>query len=576
MPRFKIFSICFISILLTAIAKPTEVIIYKEKKHELDKNLFGHFLEKPSWGGEVGIEAAFDLKNDKLQKGVVEKLKGLNIPILRFPGGTDIDYLNWQDMVDNIPGRTKERPLSTPRGHEPVSNHFGYDEFMELCESLSIEALLVLNLGQAVFKQVSIEEAVENVLSLLAYVNSPTNNSLPETYRQWPELREKNGKTKPWPLEYVQIGNETWYFFNDRFDIAWAKNRKEKIDHYVRCVVAYVEAIEMHFPHIKIIVDTIAPDVNEAMAAVMGDRVDYWVHHEYSPWQVSTVIQTEQAQILSPNELSEKEIWNTWVSTPGNFDEYGMAQFEIPVFHWVRSNHYQMAFTEWNWNGWWGKNSYYEWQIIDGKPIYQELTDEEKQSFSPDLAKALGAASYLHSFIRNADIIKMACQSMTVGSSWGITGIRVDPSAQTPPYYLPSSQVVGLYAKYHGTHTLKQKHKNTPGYSQPFSMRSISASEKVAFLDVVSTSDEKNLYIHVINRDFSEDRELKVKLRHMKLDTSSEANLISLVGVLSKDERPSSNEQAWIEEQSLKLNKKRSLRVNVPKRSVSVVVLPLN
>ena len=50
--------------------------------------------------------------------------------MIRFPGGTDVDFMDWCDMIDNVPGQPPERPVSTGhRGHE-VTNYFGYDEFL--------------------------------------------------------------------------------------------------------------------------------------------------------------------------------------------------------------------------------------------------------------------------------------------------------------------------------------------------------------------------------------------------------------------------------------------------------------
>jgi alpha-N-arabinofuranosidase len=108
------------------------ITIRNQILHKLDPRLFGQFMERPAFSGEIGPEAAVVPGTHQLQPQAEKLIRAMQIPVLRFPGGTDVDFLDWTDMVDDVPGRAKaDRPISSPRGNK-VSNAFGYDEFLRL------------------------------------------------------------------------------------------------------------------------------------------------------------------------------------------------------------------------------------------------------------------------------------------------------------------------------------------------------------------------------------------------------------------------------------------------------------
>ena len=137
---------CFAAAGISAADEPRYVVLNRSL-HPIDPKLFGQFMERPSWG-ENGIEGALVPGASTVQPAVLARLREMEIPILRFPGGTDVDVLDWRDMVDHVPGRGPAR-AKTSVGHEGdrVTNRFGYDEFLRLCRELRCEPLLVVNLG---------------------------------------------------------------------------------------------------------------------------------------------------------------------------------------------------------------------------------------------------------------------------------------------------------------------------------------------------------------------------------------------------------------------------------------------
>jgi len=174
--------------------QPVSYVVTTKILHKINDNIFGTFMEKPSWYGEIGIEAAVIPGTHELQLKVVEMLQEMKIPINRFPGGTDIDYIDWADMIDNVPWRTNAsgkplpRPVTIGNKGGGVSNYFGYDEFFKLCEKLGWDAIIPVNFRDSIFGSNSLSDVVLHAASLVAYCNAPVGAALPAGMENWPAV----------------------------------------------------------------------------------------------------------------------------------------------------------------------------------------------------------------------------------------------------------------------------------------------------------------------------------------------------------------------------------------------------
>jgi alpha-N-arabinofuranosidase len=468
--------------------------------HEIDPRIFGQFMERPSWG-EIGVEGALIPETGKIQPDVLRLLRQMEIPIIRFPGGTDVDFLDWCEMIDNVPGRSGGRPVSTGhRGHK-VTNNFGYDEFLQFCEAAGAEAIVVVNFRDALLKKKPLRQAAMHAAALVAYCNAPVGAGFPkrETMRlgapaklpdgmyDWPSLRAKNGRTKPYGVRYFQIGNETWAFIDELQQLV----PDGAPQFYVECLAAYIDAMRSVDPSIEIIVDGHDGNMRRIVGHVyeeLGDRLSYLATHFYSPWAITKVLRNGKA--IPAHELSAGDIWYAWVAVT-QFDENGQSVLSHPGFDAARSRGYKVAVTEWNWNGWWRQRG-------------------AKPALDSSFAKGLGAAGYLHAFMRAGDVVKVGCQSMLVGNSWGITSIRADAQARRAPYYMPTGQITMFYSKHHGDKLLSVVSKNIPTYKQPYQMGGIRPKRKIAYIDALATATKDRIYFHAINRHF--DRSIEVTI----------------------------------------------------------------
>jgi alpha-N-arabinofuranosidase len=164
-------------------------------KHKISRHIYGHFSEHLGrciyggiWVGEDSkIPNTRGIRND-----VVEALKEINIPNLRWPGGCFADEYHWMDGI----GPRDKRPtmINTHWGGITEDNSFGTHEFMDLCEQLGCEPVICGNLGSGTVREMS---------QWIEYLTS--DNISPMT-----NLRKKNGRIKPWKVKYWDIGNENW------------------------------------------------------------------------------------------------------------------------------------------------------------------------------------------------------------------------------------------------------------------------------------------------------------------------------------------------------------------------------
>ena len=74
-------------------AQTITLTVSNETLHRIDPRMFGQFMERPSWG-EIGAEGALVPGTNQLQPKVRELLEDMEVPVIRFPGGTDVDFMD--------------------------------------------------------------------------------------------------------------------------------------------------------------------------------------------------------------------------------------------------------------------------------------------------------------------------------------------------------------------------------------------------------------------------------------------------------------------------------------------------
>ena len=480
--------------------------IHPDRLHDIDDRLFGQFLERASWG-ESGPECCVDPDTGELPDRVVQMLKDMSIPIVRFPGGTDVDYIDWRDMVSHVPGRSPERPVTVGnRGHE-ITNRFGLDEYFRLRDQVGWETILVTNWLDAVSKRAPLDEAARRAAGLVAYANAPVGARLPRGMPDWPSVRARNGHPEPFGAEYLAIGNE-WYGFTQKaMDAAGLGSREAAAAWYRECMVAYLDAIHAVDPDIRIIIEghlsARNPDDDPPSAEAyierslisdpdIKDRLHAVAIHTYSPGDMRNI--TRDGEPVDHRTMDAVDWWKAWVAIPGEYAASGECTGIGQRDAFAREQGIPVGCTEWNWNGW-------RYPEIDPRP-----------DCGWKLAAGLGAAGYIHGLMRGGDSVRLACQSMLVGHGWGITAIRVDPTGGGEPYYFPQGHATMFYSNRHGRYRLKADVAGVPCYEQPYTLNHTPPRDVVAWVDIVVTADDERLYIHAINRHLTDDFEVTADL----------------------------------------------------------------
>ncbi|MHC4401760.1 MAG: hypothetical protein ACYTG0_18975 [Planctomycetota bacterium] len=524
-------------------AGPVSVKVTGEVLHEVDPRLFGQFMERPSWGSEIGPEGSLIPGTHRLRPEAKRLIRHMRIPVVRFPGGTDVDYIDWLDMIDNVPGRPGERPITVGHTGSRVANRFGYDEFLRLAEELEMEPIVVVNFRDGLLDEEGPDKAARHAAKLAAYCNASVDADLPDHLAAWPRLRASNGRSAPYGVKYFQIGNETWAFW-----------RKAGEDRYLATLEAYVDAILAVDPTVRIIVDGSPTELAARAHRELGDRIDCFAVHHYTPWRINEVVR--DGREVDVAGLTPEDVWYAWVTVP-EIDDAGQSILARPELEQARAMGYPVAMTEWNWNGWWGEST------------------REQAPLSSLFVKGVGAAGVLHAIMRQGDVVHMAAQSMLIGDGWGIHAIHCDRQGRTPPYMIPSGQVTTLYNRHHGDRRLKVGLADMPYYEQPYRMAGIGPKKRVAYVDVLATRDDETLYLHAINRHFDRAITLRVDASALDAPPAAEGTLRVLEGRLHNAPEPGEPlPPARIREETFPIAGG-EFQVTLPARSVTVVETPL-
>lgn len=174
----------------------TQIVINTDiVRGTINKNIYGHFAEhlgrciyEGIWVGEDSpIPNTEGFRND-----VLEALKRINVPVLRWPGGCFADEYHWKDGVG--PKESRKRMVNTHWGGLVENNHFGTHEFMRLCELLDCEPYICGNVGSG---------TVQEMQEWIEYMTFDGESPMAD----W---RRRNGRDKPWKLKYFGVGNENW------------------------------------------------------------------------------------------------------------------------------------------------------------------------------------------------------------------------------------------------------------------------------------------------------------------------------------------------------------------------------
>lgn len=339
----------------------------------IDANLFGSFLEHLGRAIYDGIYDPGSRLSDSngFRKDVLDEVRKLGVPIIRYPGGNFVSGYNWLDGV----GPKQNRPRVLDKAWNSIeSNQFGTNEFLAWCKLAGTKPLMGLNLGTG---------TPEEAAALVEYCNVDKGT-------RWSELRRQHGVSEPWKVQHWCLGNE--------MDGPWQIGHMSAMEYGLKAADAARQMRSVD-PDLKLIAcgssGPFMPSYLEWDREVLEQCYDYVdglsLHRYFGNTERDSG--NESAKYLALNISMESQISET------------LAVCDFVRGHKRSPKKLWLSFDEWNvWYRTRGGDD------VDGHRKEAPHLLEEKYN----LEDALLVGGLVNSLLRNADRVKIACLAQLV------------------------------------------------------------------------------------------------------------------------------------------------------------------
>jgi alpha-L-arabinofuranosidase len=468
---------------------------------EIDPRLFGGFAEHLGRHIYEGFYEPDHPTADErgFRTDVLELVRELQMPVMRYPGGNFISGYNWEDGV----GPRRERPRRLDLAWQSVeTNQFGTNEFADWCRQADSAPMLAVNLGT---------RGPEEARNLVEYCNHPSG-----TY--WSDLRRKHGWEDPHAVKLWCLGNE--------MDGPWQIGHKTATE-YGRIAAEAAKVMKWTDPSLELVVcgssgggmSTFGSWELEVLEHTY-DHVDYLSLHTY----------LGNADGDTPSFLSRTDAM-------GDFIEQAVALCDAVAARRKSSKRMMLSFDEWN-----------VWYHSHGHP------KPEPWTIAPHLLEdvytmedALCVGGMLITLINHADRVKIACLAQVVNVIGAIMTEQGGPAWRQTIFH-PFAQ-----ASQFGRGVALQAVVDSPRYD-------CGAREGVPALQfaAIYDPDTEGLTVLCLNRNLTDSLPLTVDLRAFAALTVAEWSVLrhdDLQATNTKDApdnvRPASQSGATVTEGKL-------------------------
>src|SRR5450432_3224913 len=180
-------------------------VLLGETLGTISPNIYGHFAENLSGviydGIWVGENSKIPNVNG-IRKELIEEMRKIKAPVVRYPGGCFADSYDWRDgvgPVDKRPRRTnfwaEGEAANAPASHKYDPNRFGTNEFVHFCKLIGAQPYLAANVRSL---------PAEQFYQWAEYCNSPAGSTT------LADTRAAAGYSEPFDVRYWGVGNESW------------------------------------------------------------------------------------------------------------------------------------------------------------------------------------------------------------------------------------------------------------------------------------------------------------------------------------------------------------------------------
>lgn len=440
----------------------TKLTIYTDfVKNKIDKNIYGHFMEHAFGTIYGGVYEPGHPKSDEdgFRTDVLEALRQIKVPVLRYPGGNFVSNYHWEDGIGEKEGRPRVFDYSW---HSEESNQFGTIEFIKLCRKINAEPYLCCNMGTG---------TVEEAMHWVEFCNSSGDT-------KYANMRRNLGYNEPFHVRYWGLGNEMFGGWQMGFLSA---------EQYAQKAVEFGKAMKWVDPEIELIACgyelnsdwnyTVVQKTKRLISAISA-------HHYSAGWG-----------IFNPDD------YNQCLYIPDYLDKLThLMHADIIAGANDSLTDIKVVWDEWNIKGW----------------EMEKVNDDRSYT----MQDAVLTAAVLHTFFRNSNIVSMANYSPFINIS-GALSVHEEGIVRRPQYM--AFQLLSAHAgnRLLGTQTECEMHELeemidwTGRKPEPrFNLTEKEERRKVKtpFVDcIASVNGTGKLVISIINKHFDKGFWVKVQ-----------------------------------------------------------------
>jgi alpha-N-arabinofuranosidase len=346
--------------------------IWKGKeKIKFNSMIFGQFIEHfdtQIYGGIYDPGSKF-ADADGFRTDVIEAIKELKTPIVRWPGGCFVSSYHWMGGIGS-----ERTPVFDKAWQVEDPNTFGTDEFIKWCQKIGAEPYICTNAGTGTPEEMS---------DWVEYCNL--------TIGKFGRMRAENGYPEPHNVKYWSIGNENWgaHELGAKTVDEWGPMVRESAK-LMRSVTNDLKLFAAATPN---------RDWTLPLLKTAGNHLDYVsIHGYWDPlYHVNNISSYEDCMFRTDGP--ERDIQRTIAI----LKETGFA------------DRIKIAYDEWNLKNW-----HHPWHGDFRRGFELEARRKNDIASSYTMADALFSACFLNACLRNADYVEIACFSPIVNTRGAI------------------------------------------------------------------------------------------------------------------------------------------------------------
>lgn len=430
-------------------------------------------------------QQTFKSRPNGMRKDLAQYLADLKPAFVRWPGGCFVEGINIENAANwkRTLGPVEKRPGTYSVWGYWSSDGFGYHEYLQFCEDIGADALYVFNAGVSCeyrsgtyIPDDQLQPIVDDVLDAIEYAISPATT-------KWGKVRAANGHPKPFPLKYVEIGNE------------------QHGPQYAKRYNVFYDAIKKKYPQLTLMASMGIGDINKRtldsmhkvdMADEHAYKAAYWALNNFDhfdkykrgDWDVYVGEYATNAGVGSGNMLAALNDAVYIMGMEKNGDLVKMSSY-APLFENVNTQHWPVNLIRFDAGKSFARISYYAIQMLHENQASQNvpssLTIVPPATPAPQFAGGIGLATWDTqteykdievikdgATLYKSDFINRPQEWQSIRGAWSVKDSALQQTAE-------GAQRLNILAgKTFDTYTLKLKGRKLGGYNAfiiPFAVK---------------------------------------------------------------------------------------------------------